>query len=304
MDALDAPEITDLIVAFDPDTLERAPVRKADVVERFRALGRTRAARLVERLPERAGLLDGDAVDALMVRVHTELQRLHEEFHHGERIHAVLRPLLDTLRRTGKPLTIVDIGCGTGYAIRWLAARGGLGDDVALIGCDYNPALIDAARRAAAAEGLACRFEVASAFRLARPASIFLSMGVVHHFRGAALDDFFRAQADAGAEAFLHFDIAPTWLTPIGAWIFHIARMRDPIARHDGVWSALRAHPDEALLAAARRSGGFAVGTYASPRGPLPVTRTVRPIVGVRAEHAAPLRERLGTRARLLSELA
>lgn len=300
MDALDAPEITDLIVACDPDTLERLPVNRGDVVDRFRALGRTRAARLVERLPARAGLLDDGAIDALLVDIHTELQRLHEEFHHGWRILALLRPLIAVLPR---PISIVDIGCGTGYAIRWLASRGELGD-VELIGCDYNAALIGAARRAAAQEGLACRFEVANAFRLARPASIYLSMGVVHHFRGAALDDFFRAQVHADTQAYLHFDIAPTWLTPIGAWIFHMARMRHPIARHDGIWSALRAHPDEILLSAARGAGGFAVGTYASPSGPLPLTRTVRPIVGVRPEHAAPLRERLGPRAHLLTELA
>jgi SAM-dependent methyltransferase len=290
----DTPEITDLIIAYDYETRERLPVRKAEVVERFLALGRADAAKLVAALPEEDGHFVNEAIDALMVRVHTELQRLHEEFHNGERIATVLKPLCETLRGHGR-LRIADVGCGTGFAVRWLSMHGELGDDVALVGCDYNAALIAAAREVARQEGLRCRFEVENAFRLRERASIYLSMGVVHHFRGEELDDFFRAQLHDDTLAFVHFDIAPSWLTPLGAWIFHIARMREPIARHDGVLSALRAHPDEVLLASARRvATDFAVGLYATPRGLLPITRTIRPIIGVRRAHAAALRERLG----------
>ena len=48
------PEISDLIVAYDPATLERLPVKKADVVRGFRDAKNERAARIYDTL----GVLD------------------------------------------------------------------------------------------------------------------------------------------------------------------------------------------------------------------------------------------------------
>lgn len=188
----DGHEISDLIVDYDPVSLERRRVRRDEVVATLRAQGMRWGAWVAAGLPERDGWLDEVEVDALLVRVHAEMQRLWEEFLQGERVRALLVPLLAALREHGHrgPVRVVDVGCGLGYLVRWLAARGRLGDDVELIGCDYNRALIDAARHHAAAEGLRCSFHVANAFTLEEPATVFLSTGVLHHFRGPGLERF------------------------------------------------------------------------------------------------------------------
>lgn len=292
-----APEISDLLVAYDPVTLERLPVRRSEVVERLRAAGRPGAARIAARLPARGDVLDEREVDALLIRVHAELQRLSEEFSQGERVRAVLAPLLDSLRDAGatRPLRVVDVGCGLGYVIRWLAARGELGDDVDLIGCDYNRALVEAAAAAARDEGLRCRFLVANAFALAEPAAVYTSTGVVHHFRGDDLVHFFAQQDRAGALGLAHFDIKPSYLAPLGAWIFHEARMREPLSRHDGVLSAVRAHPGDALLAAARRGApGLASALFDGKVGLLPVLRVMHAVVALRPRFQDPFVARLG----------
>ena len=67
------PEISDLIVDYDPKTLER---RDATVLARLRDTGvPARAARVAQRLDERDSVLDRDAVDGVLLRSHLELQR-------------------------------------------------------------------------------------------------------------------------------------------------------------------------------------------------------------------------------------
>ena len=299
---VDVPEITDLIVDYDPETLERRRPAKKEVADRFRALGRNRAASLVEALPDVDGALDSEAIDALFVRIHTELQRLHEEFRHPERALEVLSALVSAVSSTHPAMRMVDVGCGTGFFVRWLSRHAALDRGVELIGCDYNAALIHAARRAADVEQLSCRFIVGNAFALKQPGHIFTSMGVVHHFRSDDLGRFFREQAQCEqTQALMHYDIAPTWLTPIGAWIFHIARMREPIAIHDGVLSALRAHSDDTLLVAAREPlADFSVGLFAPARGPFPLLRVIRPIVALRPHLREAFIDKLGARASLM----
>lgn len=60
-------------------------------------------------------------------------------------------------------------------------------------------------------------------------------------FRGRDLDRFLGEQATQ-ARAFAHFDIKPSWLAPIGSWVSHRSRMRETLARHDGVLSAPRSY--------------------------------------------------------------
>ena len=252
-------EISDLIVRFDPATLEQVPVRKRDVVEELASTGNRAAARIVERMPTRAGYLDQDFVKHLLIDVHCEIQRLAEEFQHGHRMLAILAPLIASILDSAqKSLRVVDIGCGTGYLLRWLARYGSLGPDVELVGVDFNCDLVEQAAHLAAQEALDVRFEHGDAFRREGRADVFISSGVLHHIGSERLAEFFAQQRDG--QAAIHFDFRPSRLAWLGAWIFHQLRMRHPLSRHDGVASALRAHKAETLVRAAREGlSGFDV---------------------------------------------
>ncbi|PKV83320.1 methyltransferase family protein [Streptomyces sp. TLI_146] len=295
-------EISDLITAVDPRSGHRLPVSRAEVIRLLDEAGDARAARIVAGLPtDRDGLLDPDAVDRLLISVHAELQRLSEELRIGERLVHLLGPLLQAIRATNGPgrYRLVDVGCGLGYAVRWLAATNALGPDVELVGVDLDAALVAEAGRLARAEGLDCHFVHGNAFALPEAATVYISTGVLHHFRGPALTEFFRSQAASPAQAFCHFDIAATRLAPVGAWIFHLARMRHPLGRHDGVASARRAHSDETLLRAADVPG--ITPLLYEPRGAAnPFCTTLRPIIGVRPHLEDPFRRSLGRAARRL----
>lgn len=292
-------EISDLIVRNDAATGSRLPVDRADVVAALRAAGDRRGARIVAALPHRDGVLDAAAVDRLLVRTHTELQRLNEELCIAEQLAELLVPLLSAVAGPGDRPRIVDVGCGIGYAVRWLAATGVLGD-VDLCGVDFNSALIAEATRLAAAEGLPCRFLCGDAFALPGPATVVISTGVLHHLRGGDLGAFFRAQAAAGAQAYCHFDIAATRLAPLGAWMFHRARMREPLGRHDGVASARRAHADHDLLTAAGSAPELTPLLHRPTRHSNPFSGSVRPVLGVRPPYVSGLRTALGSAARHL----
>ncbi|MBW8485261.1 class I SAM-dependent methyltransferase [Actinomadura parmotrematis] len=296
-------EISDLITVTDPRSLRRAPVRRDDVLRTLAEAGNRRAARIVGTLPvDGDGVLDPAAVDRLLIGVHTELQRLSEEMRIGERVLHLLGPLLEAIRETAEPgarLRLVDIGCGLGYLVRRLAATRALGPGVELIGVDLDAALAGEAARLAQAEGLDCRFVHANAFDLPEAATVYVSTGVLHHFRGPALAEFLQAQAASSAVAFCHFDIAATPITPLGAWVFHRARMRHPLGRHDGVASARRAHSDETLLHAADIPGIRPL-VY-EPRGLAnPFCTTLRPLLGIRPHLEEPFRRAMGRASRRL----
>ena len=81
-------------------TGERGPVDLEAVAVRLEASGQRRGARKARSLPSRCGFFDERAADALMLRVHRELQRLGEEL---KLRHLSAPPVLDDtrlLRRT------------------------------------------------------------------------------------------------------------------------------------------------------------------------------------------------------------
>lgn len=293
-------EISDLIVDFDFETLARRPVLRHEIVQQLQSAGDHGAAEIVKRLPASSGgLLDQDQVDRLLVCVHCEMQRLSEEFQHGQRIWELLQPIEVALSRHGikPPYRCVDVGCGTGYVIRWLAAHKP-SVNWELIGVDFNEALIHEARRLAQREQLRCCFERANAFRLDQPATVYISTGVLHHFRGHdALAAFFQQHDHPATWAYAHFDFQPTPLARPGSWLFHIIRMREPLAIHDGVISARRAHAAATLLKAARRAP-FACGIYSARVGALPIPRVFHTILGVRPAIQSHVCQALGRRAR------
>jgi SAM-dependent methyltransferase len=144
----------------------------------------------------------------------------------------------------------VDVGCGTGYVLRWLARFGSLGPDVELVGVDFNGDLIDEAAQLARSESLTVRFEHGDAFSTEPGAAVYVSTGLLHHFEAERLPEFLSRQRNA--HAVVHFDFRPSRLAFLGSWIFHELRMRHPLSRHDGVASAVRAHDSATLLRAAR----------------------------------------------------
>lgn len=250
------PEISDVLIDYDPVTLERKPVMKAKAREPFELRRNRTALSIIDKIPAADGILDATAVDDILLRSHYELQRVSELFEHGRRVANLLEPLLAAITRTTKhstPVRIVDIGCGTGYVIRWLAKYLKSSDwSFELVGTDYNSAFIKEAQHLAREENLKCSFVTGNAFALEVPASIYMSTGVVHHFSGDHLFEFFKSQNQPAVLATVHFDFQSTPFSPLGSWMFHEILMREPLARHDGVLSARRAHPGADLMAAAR----------------------------------------------------
>ncbi|MBD0373554.1 MAG: class I SAM-dependent methyltransferase [Pyrinomonadaceae bacterium] len=300
------PEISDAIISFDTETLEREPVIKSRVISEFAALGNRQAVRIVERIPERDGALDPDAVDKLLVTAHCEMQRISEEFQHGRRVAELLKPLLNALREHGveRPIRIVDIGCGTGFVLRWLAANAPLGDDVELIGADFNVALVREAQRLAEAENLTCSFVVANAFRLEHPATIYLSTGILHHFRGQGLVELLRQHNRQETCAFVHFDFHASPLAPLGSWLFHAVRMREPLAKHDGVLSAVRAYKSRELLDAAKTAAPDFISTiYGTRLWGLPIPRVFHALVGIRPRYREAFLRYMGSRIASLGKI-
>jgi hypothetical protein len=98
------------------------PVSKQEILRLF--IGNRQAQSVIDRIPEQEGFLDQVAVDRLLLQVHWEMQRLAHEFHHGARILELLQSVIAAIRSRDpqQRLRIVDVGCGIGYAIRWLAA--------------------------------------------------------------------------------------------------------------------------------------------------------------------------------------
>lgn len=282
-------EITDLLVDIDPVTGARRPVTRDAVVQRLIDQGDGRAARAVRSLPTIDGVLDPDAVDRLVVAVHREIQRLSEEFRHGARMAALIAPLLDGLRASGAPgpYRVVDIGCGTGYVVRWLS-RHAAAPDVDYVGVDHHGALIREARRLATIEGLPCRFEVADAFARSEPAHLFLSTGVLHHLAPRGLHRFFAQHEVGPVQAFVHVDFQPSAIAPFGAWLFHRTRMRLPISRLDGVCSARRAHDPAAIEACASSAApSFTTSIVGGRLGRTPLPCVLTSLVGVRRDLTA-----------------
>ena len=299
------PEISDAIVSFDPVTLQRQPVKKTDVLAQFEELGNHEAVSIVRRIPARDDILDPAAVDKLLITSHCEMQRMSEEFQHGKRVAELLKPILDALRHGGveNPIRIVDIGCGTGFVIRWLAASGSL-DRVELLGVDFNAALIDEAKRLAARENLRCKFAVANAFRLEEPATVFISTGILHHFRDQDLSYLLQQHCRPETRAFVHYDFHSSPMAPLGSWLFHAVRMREPLARHDGVLSAVRAHKSRDLLDATRSAAPeFVSAIYGTRLWRTPIPRVFHSLVGIRPEYRERFISNMGTRIASLGRI-
>jgi SAM-dependent methyltransferase len=251
-------------------------------------------------------VFDPETVDRILVTSHCEMQRMSEEFQHGKRVAELLKPILSALRHGGvrDPIRIVDIGCGTGFVVRWLAASGSLGTDVELMGADFNGALINEAQRLAGVENLRCKFVVANAFGLDEPASIYISTGILHHFRDESLVHLLQQHCRPETCAFVHFDFHSSPMAPLGSWLFHAVRMREPLAKHDGVLSAVRAHKSRYLLDVAKAAAPeFVSVIYGTRLWRLPIPRVFHSLVGIRPVYREDFLRNMGSRIASLGRI-
>jgi ubiquinone/menaquinone biosynthesis C-methylase UbiE len=106
--------------------------------------------------------------------------------------------ILDLVVPPGPPLDALDAGCGTGFLCLELAARGHR-----VVGVDFAPAMLVAARQKAAAQGFAIRFEEADAENLPLPAGTF-DLAISRHVLWtlphpeAAIDEWMRLLRPGG----------------------------------------------------------------------------------------------------------
>src|SRR5262249_12925798 len=93
----------------------------------------------------------------------------------------------------------------------------------------------------------------------------------------------------------IHFDFQPWALAPFGSWFFHVIRMRTPLARHDGVLSAARAHTQQTLVFAARDGvRNLATGIYGAKIWNTPLPRVFHALVGLRPSLVPHIKAELG----------
>lgn len=111
--------------------------------------------------------------------------------------------ILDLVAPAGRPLDALDAGCGTGFLSLELAARG-----YRVTGVDFAPAMLVAARRKAAAAGLAVRFEEGDAENLPFPSGSF-DLAISRHVLWtlphpeAAIDEWLRLLRPGGRLAII-----------------------------------------------------------------------------------------------------
>ena len=136
---------------FRAPTRSSCPIRSSITI-RTRSNGATSpstpSSPACRRRPRRAGspagsptgrVLDRARVDAVLVRSHLELQRLHEEFRVGERVAEVIRPMIDVARACrGRCASSTGLRAGVRRPLAGCPRRAG--PDVELMGADCNPA--------------------------------------------------------------------------------------------------------------------------------------------------------------------
>lgn len=87
------------------------------------------------------------------------------------------QPPLDALLEPSH--SVLEVGCGVG----WMSCQIAQAYGCHVMGIDFNPVVVDVARRTAAAMNLSAQFEAADLFAYvpAAPADVCVSLGVLHH---------------------------------------------------------------------------------------------------------------------------
>ena len=89
-------------------------------------------------------------------------------------------PFLKGLIPENKKIRIIDIGCGGGWLVNSLAYH--LGDNIDVIGIDFNPNVIDYAKKVKLSLNVKSKFFVSDlfTFEVENKFDIIISLGVLH----------------------------------------------------------------------------------------------------------------------------
>ena len=90
-------------------------------------------------------------------------------------------PVLKNLIPENKKIKIIDIGCGGGWLVNSLAYH--LRDNIDVIGVDFNPNVIDYAKKVKSSLNVKSKFFVSDLFTFEEENKfdIIISLGVLHH---------------------------------------------------------------------------------------------------------------------------
>ncbi len=176
------------------------------------------------------------------------------------------------LERVGRPVRILDVGCGNGDLLRriedWASARG---VGVELTGLDVNPDCVAIAREAANGSGRTEWVE-GDAFRYApaAPPDLVMSSLVAHHLPDGELARFLRWMEQEAALGWFINDLsrAPVPYYLLG-WFARALRLH-PFVQHDGPVSIARAFQTadwrELCAQAGLREDDFAIRAWIPAR--------------------------------------
>ena len=143
-------------------------------------------------------------------------------------------------------LTIVDIGCGGGDILRWLAQEGRRrGLTLRLVGIDPDQRAVDFAAKACAAYP---EIEIRRASFRELPAlrdefgnlDFVVSNHVMHHLDDRDLRDFIRVANENAAKNIVLNDLKRSWLAYLSYGIYAAVFARNSLAAYDGKLSILR----------------------------------------------------------------
>ncbi|HTQ82285.1 MAG TPA: methyltransferase domain-containing protein [Pseudolabrys sp.] len=180
-----------------------------------------------------------------------ETAELRDVLHDLARFNGLMlghRPLLRWLDAAakelpaGRPLTVVDVGCGYGDLLRavrgWARKRGRY---VRLIGIDLSPQVIDVARRATdVADGIDYQVTDVFDFRPGFPVDFIVTSLVTHHLTDETIVRFLRwmeASARCGWVVYdLQRSVVPFYFIAIAGFLLRL----HPVVVHDGRISVAR----------------------------------------------------------------
>jgi ubiquinone/menaquinone biosynthesis C-methylase UbiE len=169
---------------------------------------------------------------------------------------AVLRALAPLLPPGG---AVLDVGTGSGDVPRAIARRARTRrEPVRIVGCDLHRQTVAIASDRCRAEPA---IEIVRGNALALPFAdrsfdIALLSLTLHHFDDGAQITALRELARVARQAVLVNELERTWTNYLGARILAATLWRDnPLTRHDGPLSVLRAFTADELLARARSAG-------------------------------------------------